>query len=103
MRRLLAWWRRFCYAWTWANDLDPGKEPVLIERCRALRHVIEQLIKDRDAQRDQAARDWSRAVRRHQTLEAETKLRCDRMLAKLNQRAESGASERQRLETLQNP
>lgn len=74
-----------------------------MERCRELRLAIDQLVKERDDKRGQIAIEWSRAVRRQQTIEAETKLRCDRMLAKLDKRAEEVASERRKLEFLQSP
>lgn len=93
MRRLLIWWTRFCQAWRYASSPQTDS-PQLIEAKAALAQFLAEAADKREA----IAREWARAIKRHQTLEAETKFRCDRMLAKLDKRSQEVADERLRSE-----
>ena len=93
------WWTRFARAWKYAGS-PKTDSPQLIEAKAALSNFLADAQKKREV----VALEWVRAIRRHQTLEAETKLRCDRMLDKLDTRAQAIADERAVLEArIQSP
>ena len=90
MRR---WWTRFCQAWRYAGSPQTDSPPLIEAKA-----ALAQFLAEAATKRELVAREWMRAVKRHQTLEAETKFRCDRMLAKLDKRSQEVADERLRAE-----
>ena len=86
MRR---WWTRFVIAWRYANGLQTDSPALIAAKAELARFLSEAQTK-----RELIVREWASAVKRHQTLEGETKFRCDRMMAKLNKRSEEIAAER---------
>ena len=94
MRR---WWSRFRAAWKYASGTEAE---TTLATLFAAKEALAQFLAEAQTKREVIAREWSKAVRRHQNLEAGTKLRCDRMLEKLDKRATEVAEARAELEAL---
>jgi len=75
------WWSRFRAAWKYASGTEAE---TTLATLFAAKEALAQFLAEAQTKREVIAREWSKAVRRHQNLEAGTKLRCDRMLEKLD-------------------